>query len=60
MSANLIWNIEVTDHGQTTGPVIKTTGWDVLSKLAAVRNAIPATWNAEAYPEVSTWCEPHA
>jgi hypothetical protein len=36
------------------GNPIPCTQWDVLSRLAMVRDVIPAGWQADAYPETET------
>jgi hypothetical protein len=58
MNTSLTWQIVITDDGTQHGAPITTDGWSVLSQLAAVRQAIPATWQAEAYPVIkpyATW-----
>lgn len=46
------WSITITSDGKHIGQAILTSTWDVISKLAAIRAAIPVTWHAEAYPLV--------
>lgn len=52
MNANLKWNIIISDNGRQMGQAITAIGWNVLSRLAAIKAAIPAGWIAEAYPEI--------
>lgn len=58
MNANIKWNIEVRDIDGIIGSPIPATGWDVLSRLAAVKAAIPANWTADAIPQVSAIVTP--
>jgi hypothetical protein len=46
----LPWQIVITCGTNEVGEPVPCRGWDVLSRLAAVRGAIPATWMAEAFP----------
>ena len=49
--ANMPWHIVITSSdGRVTGAPVPATGWDVWSRVAAVWEALPAGWQAEAYP----------
>jgi hypothetical protein len=52
MLANMTWVIHITSGAVPMGDPIECSGWDVLSKLAAIRAYIPEGWQANAYPEV--------
>jgi hypothetical protein len=54
MDADRIWEIVVECDGEEAGPPIPCCGWDVLSKLAAVRSVLPAGWEADAFPDISS------
>jgi len=43
------WEILVECDGEPAGDPIPCCGWDVLSKLAAVREVLPRGWNADAH-----------
>jgi hypothetical protein len=58
MNASMIWTIEITSDGHAIGTRIVAQGWDILSKLAAVKAAIPTTWQAEAYPQINSESSP--
>lgn len=46
------WSIVITCCGEQMGEPIPATMWDVLSRLGAVKQAIPEGWAAEAYPVI--------
>ena len=52
MLANMTWFIHITCANRPMGDPIRVTGWDVVSKLAAIKATIPAGWTADAFPEV--------
>jgi hypothetical protein len=48
-----LWLIVIECAGREAGPEVPCDCWDVLTKLAAYRAALPTGWTAEAYPVVS-------
>lgn len=55
---NVKWAIAITNNGHEIGARIMATAWDIHSKLAAIKAAIPAGWDADAYPLVYAWVTP--
>lgn len=59
MNANLPWIIVILDchpdnpKSRTVGDPITCTGWNVISRLACVRRALPPRWHADAYPSLA-------
>lgn len=44
------WTIVITCGRHQMGRTIPATGWDVHSKVAAIRGRIPADWSVDAFP----------
>lgn len=48
----MTWIIVITWNGEKTGKDILATGWDVFSKIAAIRIQLPTPqWKVDAYPQ---------
>lgn len=46
------WLIVIRCGGRQMGDPIPCTGWNVVSRLAAVHDVLPLGWHAEAYPRI--------
>ncbi len=53
MNVGVIWLIVICCGGREMGQPVECSCWDVLSRLAAYRERIPAGWEVDAYPKIA-------